>query len=37
MDALQGKYGTFYVGSVMNMETVEHTAQFSTDLVDRHF
>ncbi|WP_396930097.1 FAD-dependent oxidoreductase [Mycolicibacterium sp.] len=37
MSALQGKYGTFYVGSVMNMETVEHTAQFSTALVDRHF
>ncbi|TDO14296.1 flavin-dependent amine oxidoreductase [Mycobacterium sp. BK086] len=37
MNALQGKYGTFYVGSVMNMETVEHTAQFSVELVDRCF
>ena len=37
MCALQGKYGTYYVGSVMNMETVEHTAQFSAQLVDRYF
>jgi hypothetical protein len=37
MSALQGKYGTYYVGSVMNMETVEHTAQFSIQLVDRCF
>lgn len=37
MSALQGKYGTYYVGGVMNMETVEHTAQFSVELVDRYF
>jgi predicted NAD/FAD-binding protein len=37
MSALQGRYGTYYVGSVMNMETVEHTAQFSARLVDRCF
>ena len=37
MSALQGRYGTYYVGSVMNMETVEHTAQFSAQLVDRCF
>ena len=37
MNALQGRYGTYYVGSVMNMETVEHTAQFSAQLVDRCF
>ncbi|WP_319429880.1 FAD-dependent oxidoreductase [Mycobacterium sp. RTGN5] len=37
MSALQGRYGTYYAGSVMNMETVEHTAQFSVGLVDRCF
>jgi hypothetical protein len=37
MNALQGRYGTYYVGGVMNMETVEHTAQFSAQLVDRCF
>ncbi|HEY1793546.1 MAG TPA: FAD-dependent oxidoreductase [Opitutaceae bacterium] len=37
LERLQGKCGTFYVGSLMNMETVEHTAQFSVDLIDRKF
>lgn len=37
MSALQGRYGTYYVGSAMNMETVEHTAQFSAELVARYF
>lgn len=37
LERLQGKCGTFYVGSLMNMETVEHTAQFSIELIDRKF
>lgn len=37
VERLQGRLGTYYAGSLMNMETVEHTAQFSVDLIDRKF
>ena len=36
MEAFQG-LGSYFVGSLMNFETVEHTAQYSVDLVDRCF
>src|SRR5215469_15101267 len=36
MEAFQG-LGCYFVGSLMNFETVEHTARYSVDLVDRCF
>jgi hypothetical protein len=34
--ALQG-LGSYFVGSLMNFETVEHTARYSLDFVDPCF
>jgi hypothetical protein len=37
LEDLQGSRGTCYVGSVLNMETVEATAMYSISLMDKHF
>lgn len=37
MRALQGQNGTYYVGGIMNLETVEGTTAFAKDLVMRYF
>jgi hypothetical protein len=37
MEAFQGLLGSYFVGSLMNFETVEHTARYSVALVDRCF
>ena len=37
MDALQGEEGTYYVGGLMNFESVETTAVYSRDLIRQHF
>ena len=34
---LQGVQGTYYIGSIMDFESVEHTARFSKYLMERHF
>ncbi|MCD6585002.1 MAG: FAD-dependent oxidoreductase [Desulfobacteraceae bacterium] len=34
---LQGTQGTYYIGSIMDFESVEHTARFSKYLMERHF
>jgi hypothetical protein len=34
---LQGVQGTYYIGSIMDFESVEHTARFSKYLMQRHF
>jgi hypothetical protein len=35
IEAFQRLLGSYFVGSLMNFETVERTAQYSVDLVDR--
>ena len=37
MAALQGQKGTYYIGAVMNLETVEYTTVFAKDLVMKYF
>ncbi len=37
LEAMQGTFGTYYVGSLMNLETVEHTARYAKDLMQKHF
>jgi len=37
LDKLQGQRGTYYIGSVLNFETLENTAEFAKKLVSRHF
>ena len=37
LDALQGKQGTYYIGSLLSFESVEHTASFAKALVKRFF
>jgi hypothetical protein len=37
LEALQGSRNTFYAGEVMSFSTVEQTARYSRDLVDRFF
>ncbi|MCU0663429.1 MAG: FAD-dependent oxidoreductase [Myxococcota bacterium] len=37
MNNLQGERGTYFVGGVLNFETVEYTAVFAKDLVLRNF
>ncbi|MEW5847960.1 MAG: FAD-dependent oxidoreductase [Myxococcota bacterium] len=37
MEALQGSQGTYYVGAIMNFETVEHTAAYAQRLMLKHF
>jgi hypothetical protein len=34
---LQGEKETYYVGGIMNLETVEHTSRFAKDLVENYF
>ena len=36
-EAQQGQRGTFYVGSLFNSETVEHTVEFASQLIRRYF
>ena len=37
VEALQGSNHTFYVGSTMSFETVEHSARYAATLVKSHF
>ena len=37
IEALQGRRGTYYVGSALNFETAEHSARYARDLVVNHF
>ncbi|MBW2233460.1 MAG: FAD-dependent oxidoreductase [Deltaproteobacteria bacterium] len=37
VEALQGQLGTYYVGSGVSIETVEHAARYARDLVMTHF
>ena len=37
IDSFQGTNGTYYVGSLLNSETVENTIRFSRALMERHF
>jgi hypothetical protein len=37
LDTLQGQRGTYYVGSVLNFETLENTVEFSKKLVEKYF
>ena len=37
LEALQGHRNTFYANGLMNFGDVEHTVQYSRDLVERHF
>lgn len=37
IEALQGRKGAYFVGGLMNFETVENTARFAVDLMQRHF
>jgi hypothetical protein len=37
LDKLQGKRGTYYIGAVMNFETVENTLDFSNQLIRKYF
>ncbi len=37
LEAMQGRLGTYYVGGLMNFETVEHTARYAQDLVNKRF
>ena len=37
LEALQGDRDTFYANGLMNFGDVEHTVEYSRDLVDRHF
>lgn len=37
LDELQGQKGTYYIGAVLNFETLENTADFAKRLVLKHF
>lgn len=37
LESLQGERGTYYAGSLLSFETVEHTAAYSKKLVERFF
>ncbi len=37
LDKLQGQKGTYYIGAVMNFETVENTIDFAQKLVKKYF
>jgi len=37
LESLQGRNGTYYVGGIMNFETVERTAQYSKHLMKSYF
>ena len=37
LERLQGVSGTYYVGGIMNFDSVEHTARFARDLMRRKF
>ena len=37
LDELQGQKGTYYIGSVLNFETLENTVDFARKLVLKHF
>lgn len=37
IDAMQGQLGTYYIGGLMNFETVETTAAFAEALMREHF
>ena len=37
LEALQGTRGTYYIGGLMNYETVEQTTDYARDLVQRFF
>jgi oxygen-dependent protoporphyrinogen oxidase len=37
LDKLQGQKGTYYIGAVMNFETLENTVDFAKELVIKYF
>jgi predicted NAD/FAD-binding protein len=37
LDELQGQKGTYYIGAVLNFETLENTVDFANKLVMKHF
>ena len=37
LEALQGKKGTYYVGGLMNFESVEHTSAYAKYLIEHRF
>lgn len=37
LDELQGQKGTYYIGSVLNFETLENTVDFARKLILKHF
>jgi hypothetical protein len=37
LDALQGQRGTYYIGAVLNFETLENTVSFAKQLVTKYF
>ncbi len=37
LDELQGQWGTYYIGAVLNFETLENTTDFAKKLVLNHF
>ena len=37
MEQLQGISGTYYIGGIMNFDSVEHTARFAKNLMRRKF
>jgi hypothetical protein len=37
LDKMQGRAATYYVGGIMNFESVEHTARFARELMLREF
>ena len=37
VEAMQGKYDTYYAGEIMSFGDMEETAQYSKELIDRFF
>jgi hypothetical protein len=37
LDELQGQRGTYYIGAVLNFETLENTVDFAKKLILKHF
>ncbi len=37
IEKLQGKQGTYYIGGLLNLETVEFTAKYAKQLITKHF
>ncbi len=37
IEKLQGKRGTYFIGGLMNLETVEFTAEYAKQLITKHF